>query len=139
MKKDCFTKEGNGVHIMKAIIFDIERNSYVDGPGIRTTVFFKGCNLKCKWCHKPESQNIHKEILFTRINVQAAIDVKTLHLMMRNFSVIMMQKKSAEKNILLTKFLKRLLRIKVFTKHRVVELHFQVVNVCYKLIFFLKS
>ena len=38
-----------------AIIFDIERNSYVDGPGIRTTVFFKGCNLRCAWCHNPES------------------------------------------------------------------------------------
>ena len=49
---------------MKAIIFDIERNSYVDGPGIRTTVFFKGCNLTCKWCHNPESQNPKKEILF---------------------------------------------------------------------------
>ena len=49
---------------MKAIIFDIERNSYVDGPGIRTTVFFKGCNLKCKWCHNPESKNLKKEILF---------------------------------------------------------------------------
>ena len=41
---------------MKATIFDIERNSYVDGPGIRTTVFFKGCNLRCAWCHNPESQ-----------------------------------------------------------------------------------
>ncbi len=49
---------------MKATIFDIQRNSYVDGPGIRTTVFFKGCNLKCKWCHNPESQNSKKEILF---------------------------------------------------------------------------
>lgn len=49
---------------MKAIIFDIERNSFVDGPGIRTTVFFKGCNLRCKWCHNPESQNRYKEILF---------------------------------------------------------------------------
>ena len=49
---------------MKAIIFDIERNSYVDGPGIRTTVFFKGCNLRCKWCHNPESQNFQKEIMF---------------------------------------------------------------------------
>lgn len=49
---------------MKAMIFDIERNSFVDGPGIRTTVFFKGCNLKCKWCHNPESQNFKKEILF---------------------------------------------------------------------------
>jgi len=49
---------------MKAVIFDIERNSFVDGPGIRTTVFFKGCNLRCKWCHNPESQNCKKEILF---------------------------------------------------------------------------
>lgn len=48
---------------MKATIFDIERNSFVDGPGIRTTVFFKGCNLKCKWCHNPESQAPEKEIM----------------------------------------------------------------------------
>lgn len=49
---------------MKGTIFDIERNSYVDGPGIRTTVFFKGCNLKCAWCHNPESQSPLKEFLF---------------------------------------------------------------------------
>ena len=48
----------------RATIFDIQRNSFVDGPGIRTTVFFKGCNLKCRWCHNPESQNFEKEILF---------------------------------------------------------------------------
>ena len=47
-----------------ATIFDIERNSYVDGPGIRTAVFFKGCNLKCAWCHNPESQSASPEILF---------------------------------------------------------------------------
>ena len=50
--------------IKTATIFDIQRNSFVDGPGIRTTVFFKGCNLRCKWCHNPESQNFKKEILF---------------------------------------------------------------------------
>lgn len=49
---------------MHAIIFDIQRNSFVDGPGIRTTVFFKGCNLRCKWCHNPESQKKEKEIMF---------------------------------------------------------------------------
>ena len=49
---------------MKATIFDIQRNSFVDGPGIRTTVFFKGCNLNCKWCHNPESQAPQQEMMF---------------------------------------------------------------------------
>ena len=46
------------------IIFDIQRNSFVDGPGIRTTVFFKGCNLRCAWCHNPESQCNRPELMF---------------------------------------------------------------------------
>lgn len=40
--------------IEKAIIFSIEEFSVYDGPGIRTTVFFKGCPLRCNWCHNPE-------------------------------------------------------------------------------------
>jgi glycyl-radical enzyme activating protein len=39
----------------KGLIFDIQRFSVNDGPGIRTTVFFKGCGLRCRWCHNPES------------------------------------------------------------------------------------
>lgn len=38
-------------------IFDIKRFAVHDGPGIRTTVFFKGCPLSCSWCHNPESQS----------------------------------------------------------------------------------
>lgn len=49
---------------MKAVIFDIQRNSFVDGPGIRTTVFFKGCNMRCKWCHNPESQSAQKQMMY---------------------------------------------------------------------------
>jgi pyruvate formate lyase activating enzyme len=49
---------------MKANIFNIQKFSVHDGPGIRTTVFFKGCPLKCLWCHNPESQNPKKEILY---------------------------------------------------------------------------
>jgi len=44
---------------MNGLIFNIQRFSIHDGPGIRTTVFFKGCNLRCFWCHNPES--IHKK------------------------------------------------------------------------------
>ena len=40
----------------KGLIFNIQKFSIHDGPGIRTTVFFKGCPLKCKWCSNPESQ-----------------------------------------------------------------------------------
>ena len=40
---------------MKTRIFDIQRGSFVDGPGIRTIIFFQGCNLRCEWCHNPES------------------------------------------------------------------------------------
>jgi pyruvate formate lyase activating enzyme len=38
------------------VIFDIKKFAVHDGPGIRTTVFLKGCPLRCKWCHNPESQ-----------------------------------------------------------------------------------
>mgnify|MGYP001031050000 CR=1 FL=1 len=44
-------------------IFDIMKYSIHDGPGIRTTVFFKGCPLNCWWCHNPESQAIGQEIM----------------------------------------------------------------------------
>jgi len=40
---------------MKGIVFDIQRSSLHDGPGIRTTIFMKGCPLRCQWCHNPES------------------------------------------------------------------------------------
>lgn len=39
----------------KGVVLDIQRMSTEDGPGIRTTVFFKGCSLSCAWCHNPES------------------------------------------------------------------------------------
>ena len=46
------------------LIFDIQRSSLHDGPGIRTAVFLKGCPLHCAWCHNPESQSNTKEISF---------------------------------------------------------------------------
>lgn len=49
---------------MKGEIFNIQKFSINDGPGIRTTVFLKGCPLRCLWCHNPESQSVNKQILF---------------------------------------------------------------------------
>ncbi|MHB8579267.1 MAG: glycyl-radical enzyme activating protein [Ignavibacteriaceae bacterium] len=48
------------------MLFDIHRFSLHDGPGIRTTVFLKGCPLDCKWCHNPESQAYKPQISFNQ-------------------------------------------------------------------------
>jgi pyruvate formate lyase activating enzyme len=52
------------------LIFDVRRFTIHDGPGIRTTVFFKGCPLRCWWCHNPESQ----EACVEQVSVQRTLD-----------------------------------------------------------------
>lgn len=47
------------------LIFDIKRYAINDGPGIRITIFLKGCPLSCKWCHNPESQSPEVQKLYT--------------------------------------------------------------------------
>jgi pyruvate formate lyase activating enzyme len=48
---------------MTGLVFNIQRFSVNDGPGIRTTVFLKGCPLHCKWCHNPESISSDRQLL----------------------------------------------------------------------------
>ena len=76
----------------KGIIFDIKKYSIHDGPGIRTTVFLKGCPLRCWWCQNPESQNADPDVIvketfkreyYTRVSdnryaIGKEVDVKTV-------------------------------------------------------------
>jgi pyruvate formate lyase activating enzyme len=56
------------------LIVDIKRGSLEDGPGTRTTVFFKGCPLSCKWCHNPEAMDPQSEIGFYPRNCIGCFD-----------------------------------------------------------------
>ncbi len=49
-------------------IFNIQKFSVHDGPGIRTTLFFKGCPIRCLWCHNPESQKYQPEVMTDKEN-----------------------------------------------------------------------
>ena len=49
---------------MKGLITEIQRFSLVDGPGIRATVFLKGCNMSCTWCHNPETMSLKQQLMF---------------------------------------------------------------------------
>lgn len=51
------------MNMKKALVFSIEEFATFDGPGIRTTVFLKGCPLRCEWCHNPEGQSMENQII----------------------------------------------------------------------------
>lgn len=72
-----------GLHFGElAMITDIQRYSVHDGPGIRTIVFFKGCPLRCKWCHNPETFSLMPEIIYEKsdcIGCGRCIEVCTAH------------------------------------------------------------
>lgn len=66
----------------KGVIFDIKKFAVHDGPGIRTTVFFKGCPMDCWWCHNPESHSTEPETItrqiFTGASTKACFERKEL-------------------------------------------------------------
>lgn len=99
---------------MKANIFSIQKNSLVDGPGIRTTVFFKGCNLKCKWCHNPESHRLEREILFYKNKCNGCGRCKGLTAEDENFICFNGAKEICGKEYTIDELLTEIIKDKVF-------------------------
>jgi pyruvate formate lyase activating enzyme len=65
---DGDVRNGNGM------VFNIQRFSIEDGPGIRTTVFMKGCPLRCKWCHNPEGLERKRQLMWFDVRCIGARD-----------------------------------------------------------------
>ena len=62
----------------RATIFDLQRFSIHDGPGIRTVVFFKGCSLRCPWCHNPEGVRVAPEVTWSASRCSACLTCLTV-------------------------------------------------------------
>lgn len=101
----------------RGMVFDIVHGSFVDGPGVRTVIFFKGCNLKCKWCHNPESQNREKEILFYKNKCTGCGRCSGLTIDDENFLCFNDAKEICGKEYAPEEILKEVIKDKVFYKN----------------------
>lgn len=64
---------------MTGMVFDIQRFCVHDGPGIRTTVFLKGCPLRCRWCHNPEGLSAKPQVQFLKEECIGCLQCGGLH------------------------------------------------------------
>ncbi len=78
------------------LIYDIQGFSVQDGPGIRTTVFLKGCPLKCPWCHSPESQSFKKQLSFMKMRCVGTEKCGTCLSACREGAVLLAEKEYSE-------------------------------------------
>lgn len=83
---------------MKGIIFDIKHYAIHDGPGIRTTVFFKGCPLNCIWCHNPEGISSIKEVFLRaekcRHDCRDCLDTCPVQALTKNGAVVKLNREA---------------------------------------------
>ncbi len=67
----------SGNNKLEAVVFDIVELAVHDGPGIRTTVFMKGCLLSCSWCHNPEGLSVVPQVITTPVGDRVSGDIYT--------------------------------------------------------------
>lgn len=83
-----------------ALITNVQRFSLDDGPGIRTTIFFKGCTLKCKWCHNPETINPYNELVYYKekcLHCKTCVSCCPVHAITMDEKKIILQKEKCIK------------------------------------------
>ena len=75
LKKSGSPPERSGVMSVseQGFVLDMDGFSTHDGPGIRTTVFLKGCPLSCRWCHSPETQKLKPQLLYQRVRCTSCL------------------------------------------------------------------
>ena len=99
---------------MIGCVFNIQKFSIHDGPGIRTTVFLKGCNLRCPWCHNPESQRGEKEFLLYPDKCTGCGRCKALTVADENFICFNDAKEICGKEYSVDEVLKEVIKDKAF-------------------------
>ena len=98
-------------------IFNIQKFCVNDGPGIRTTVFFKGCPLHCAWCHNPESQFPNKQILFYEDKCTHCGRCKNLTVDTKDFFCINEAKEICGKTVTTEEVVAEVLKDRIFYKN----------------------
>ena len=99
---------------MNGIIYNIQKFCVNDGPGIRTNVFFKGCPLRCVWCHNPESQNLSSEIMFYSDKCTGCGRCKNLTVRDNDFICYNGAKEICGKTVAVDEILAEVLKDKIF-------------------------
>ena len=85
----------------KGLVFNIQKYSVHDGPGIRSIVFFKGCPLACKWCSNPEGMAVQPEISYKKNKSDVSVLVNDIKKCRKKYNDFVIDKITLEELMVL--------------------------------------